>query len=47
VTLREGTTAGVGDHLHARHNDRSLTDNHGRWVRNGDPLTLTALHPDG
>ena len=47
VPLRDGTTAGVGDHLHARHNDRALTDDHGRWVRNGDPLTLTALHPDG
>ena len=45
--LRDGTTAGVGDHLSARHNDRTLTDDHGRWVRNGDPLTLTTLHPDG
>ena len=47
VPLRDGTTAGVGDHLHARHNDRQLTDTHGGWVRNGDPLTLTALYPDG
>ncbi len=47
MSLRDGTTAGVGDHLHARHNDRTLTDDHGRWVRNGDALTLTALHPDG
>ncbi len=47
VPLRDGTTAGIGDLIRARHNTRSLTDTAGHWIRNGDPLHVTAIHSDG
>lgn len=47
LPLRDGTTAGIGDLIRARHNARGLTDSAGPWIRNGDPLHVTAIHPDG
>ena len=47
LPLRDGTTAGVGDLIRARQNTRGLTDSAGHWVRNGDPLHVTAIHRDG
>ena len=47
VSLRDGTTAGVGDLIRARHNDRTSPTTAGRWVRNGDALHAHRLHPDG
>jgi conjugative relaxase-like TrwC/TraI family protein len=47
VALHDGTTAGTGDTVVTRGNDRRLTDTAGRWVRNGDRWTITAIHPDG
>ena len=41
-----GATAGVGDQVVTRQNDRRLTTGR-RWVRNGDPWTVTATDPDG
>ena len=47
VELRDGTTAGVGDQITTRHNNRTLPDRAGGHVRNGDTWTITATHPDG
>ena len=47
VALREGTTAGVGDTIITRHNDRTLRLGDGDHVRNGTTWTVTAAHPDG
>ena len=41
-----GATAGVGDLVVTRQNDRRLATGT-RWVRNGDRWTVTALGPDG
>ena len=46
VALHDGTTAGVGDVVVTRRNDRRL-HGAGGWVRNGDRWRITALHPDG
>ena len=46
VQLNDGTTAGVGDTIITRRNDRRLRN--GRdWVRNGDTWTITGVRDDG
>ncbi len=47
IALREGTTAGVGDTIITRRNNRSLQLGDGDHVRNGSTWTITATHPDG
>ena len=45
VTLSGGATAGIGDQVVTRQNNRRLsTGKH--WVRNGDQWSVTASHPD-
>ncbi len=46
VQLASGSTAGVGDLVVTRRNHRRLTTGRS-WVKNGDPWTVTAIHPDG
>jgi hypothetical protein len=45
VVLGDGLTAGVGDRIVTRHNNRRLTTAHG-YVRNGDLWDITAVLPD-
>ncbi|WP_165372359.1 MobF family relaxase [Nocardioides iriomotensis] len=48
VRLHDGTTAGNGDLIITRHNDRSLTSRAGtRFVRNGDTWRVTHRHQNG
>jgi conjugative relaxase-like TrwC/TraI family protein len=48
VELHDGSTAGVGDTIVTRHNDRWLRTTSGRdWVRNGDIWTITGVRDDG
>lgn len=47
VTLHDNTTAGVGDEIVTRLNDRRLTTTDGRWVKNGDRWTITGILADG
>jgi ATP-dependent exoDNAse (exonuclease V) alpha subunit len=47
VELWDGTTAGVGDRITTRRNDRSQRLPDGGHVRNGETFTVTAVHPDG
>ncbi|WMY80074.1 MobF family relaxase [Citricoccus sp. I39-566] len=47
VTLRGDATAGAGDLVLARRNDRSLRDATGAFIANGTRLTLTGINPDG
>ncbi|TAM68559.1 MAG: conjugal transfer protein [Microbacteriaceae bacterium] len=47
VTLHDGTTAGVGDVIVTRLNDRRLTTGSGAWVKNGDRWTVTGSFADG
>jgi conjugative relaxase-like TrwC/TraI family protein len=46
VELNDGTTAGVGDTILTRRNDRRLR-NGKTWVRNGDTWTITGVRDDG
>jgi conjugative relaxase-like TrwC/TraI family protein len=46
VSVAGGATAGVGDRVVTRENNRRLTTGR-RWVRNGDQWTVTATHKDG
>ena len=46
LVVAGGGTAGVGDRVVTRQNDRRLTAGK-RWVRNGDQWTVTATHKDG
>ncbi len=46
VAIAGGDSAGVGDEVITRQNNRSLATGR-RWVRNGDRWTVTATHPDG
>ncbi|MBV9661257.1 MAG: AAA family ATPase [Acidimicrobiales bacterium] len=46
IEVADGSTAGVGDQIVTRQNDRSLIARH-RWVRNGDRWTVTAVGADG
>ena len=46
IALTDGTTAGAGDTVITRRNDRRLRN--GRdWVRNGDTWTITRVRDDG
>lgn len=47
VVLHDGSTAGVGDVIVTRRNDRGLTSRGGAWVKNGDRWTITARSADG
>jgi conjugative relaxase-like TrwC/TraI family protein len=53
VALHDATTAGVGDEIVTRRNNRRLTlpspdgRRGGEWVRNGDRWRVCAVHPDG
>ena len=48
VALYDGLTAGVGDWITTRENDRRLRSNGGRdWVKNGDDWVVTTRHEDG
>ena len=46
LVVAGGGTAGVGDRVVTRQNDRRLVTGK-RWVRNGDQWTVTATHKDG
>ncbi|MDS2172376.1 MobF family relaxase [Nesterenkonia sp. CL21] len=46
VELNDGTTAGVGDTIITRRNDRRLR-NGKEWVRNGDTWTIKDVRDDG
>ena len=46
VLVAGGASAGVGDRVVTRENDRRLVAGR-RWVRNGDQWTVTATHEDG
>ena len=47
VELWDGTTAGIGDRITTRRNDRTQRLPDGGHVRNGETFTVTAVHPDG
>lgn len=48
VALAEGTSAGVGDTIITRRNDRRLRTGTGRgWVRNGERWQITDVRDDG
>jgi conjugative relaxase-like TrwC/TraI family protein len=48
VLLHDGNTAGVGDWIVTRHNDRRLTNTDRRvWVRNGDAWQVVHRRDDG
>jgi hypothetical protein len=47
VPLHDGTTAGVGDTVITRRNDRSVRTSSGAWIRNGDLWTVTNRTDDG
>ena len=47
VTLADHLSAGVGDRVVSRRNDRRLTYGDDRWVRNGTLWTVAAVRPDG
>jgi conjugative relaxase-like TrwC/TraI family protein len=46
VEVADGSTAGIGDQIVTRQNDRTLIAGR-RWVRNGDRWTVTAVDQDG
>jgi conjugative relaxase-like TrwC/TraI family protein len=46
VEVADGATAGIGDQIVTRQNDRTLIAGR-RWVRNGDRWTVTTINPDG
>ncbi|WP_156253896.1 ATP-binding domain-containing protein [Pseudactinotalea terrae] len=47
VRLADGTTAGVGDIVVTRQNDRLLRHGSTDYVKNGDLWTVTGIHGDG
>ena len=47
LALADGSVAGVGDVVVARHNDRHIRLPDGEWVRNRDRFVVTATHQDG
>ncbi|MBA8792849.1 conjugative relaxase-like TrwC/TraI family protein [Friedmanniella endophytica] len=48
VALRDGTVAGVGDHITTRRNERLLLVHSGRdWVKNGDSWRVEQVGDDG
>jgi hypothetical protein len=46
VEVADGSTAGIGDQIVTRQNDRTLIAGR-RWVRNGDRWTVTGVGEDG
>jgi hypothetical protein len=46
LSVGDGGTAGVGDHVVTRQNERHLSTGR-RWVRNGDRWRVSATHHDG
>jgi hypothetical protein len=46
VKVADGSTIGAGDLVVTRLNQRDLHTS-GRWVKNGDQWTVSAVHPDG
>jgi hypothetical protein len=46
LEVADGSTAGIGDQIVTRQNDRTLVAGR-RWVRNGDRWTVTATGADG
>ncbi len=46
LALHGGTTAGTGDDIVTRQNNRLIATGR-RWVKNGDRWTVTATNPDG
>ena len=47
ISLHDGTTAGVGDVIVTRLNDRRLATGSGGWVKNGDRWKVTGSFHDG
>jgi hypothetical protein len=47
LALHDGTTAGLGDEVVTRQNDRRLMTPDGRWVKNGDRWAVTGRFQDG
>lgn len=47
VSLRGEVQAGVGDVILARKNNRSLTDETGKFIANGVKIRITEIHEDG
>lgn len=47
VRLHDGTTAGVGDRIVTRTNDRTLCASPTSWVKNGDHWTVVRCFADG
>ncbi len=47
VNLHDGTTAGIGDIVVTRANNRAVRTSAGAWVRNGDLWTVTGRADDG
>ncbi len=47
VRLADHLSAGVGDRVVSRRNDRRLRYGDDHWVRNGTLWTVTATRPDG
>lgn len=46
IELRDGSTAGAGDRIVTRRNNRRLSDQHG-WVHNGDIFQVVAVTDNG
>ena len=46
VKIADGQIAGVGDAVITRQNDRRLSTG-GRWIKNGDRWTVSAIYDDG
>lgn len=47
VALAGDSVAGLGDRILTRRNERQVLDDQGDFIKNGDLLTVTALHADG
>lgn len=45
--LSGDTSAGLGDRILTRRNERHVLDDQGEFIKNGDLLTVTAVHADG
>lgn len=45
--LSGDSTAGLGDRILTRRNERRVLDDQGEFIKNGDLLSVTAVHPDG
>lgn len=45
--LSGATTAGLGDRILTRRNERQVLDDRGEFIKNGDLLTVSTIHADG